>query len=104
MKRCWVVSGLGVMFLLTPAFTDDSTFLDGTACRVTMSPDATAAKNGAKEFTDRLRFANGKFSSEYFAAKAFQPAKYRGEREEKEAEFELEQTSETDGVVNWLGE
>jgi len=78
--------------------------LDGTRGKVTVVPDKAAADKGEKEFGDTLSFTNGKFSSAFFLAKGFGPAKYNGETEENEAEFEVEQTSVTNGVIDWLGE
>lgn len=78
--------------------------LDGTRGKVKVVPDKSAADRGEKEFDDTLSFADGKFSSAFFLAKGFKPAKYHGETEETEAEFEVEQTSATNGVINWLGE
>lgn len=78
--------------------------LDGTKWKVKVVPDKTAADNGEKEFDDELVFADGKFTSTALLGKGFKPSKYRGEVEPNEAEFEVEQVSETGGVVNWLGE
>jgi len=79
-------------------------FLDGTTGQLKVVPEQTAADKGAKEFDDKITFADGKFSSEFLAAKGFKPAVYRGEIEPNEAEFEVEQTSESEGVITWLGE
>ena len=79
-------------------------FLDGTKAKVKVVPEQAAADKGEKEFDDTLTFADDKFTSAAFLAKGFKPASYRGEVEQNEAEFEVEQTSESDGVINWLGE
>jgi hypothetical protein len=78
--------------------------LDGTHGKVKMIPDKATADKGEKGFEDTLSFADGKFTSTFFLARGFKPATYNGEKEENEAEFEVEQTSTTNGVVNWLGE
>jgi|SRR5579862_210151 len=79
-------------------------FLDGTRGNVKVTPDKAAADKGEKEFDDTLSFADGKFTSTSFLAKGFKPAAYKGETEENEAEFEVEQTSTTNGLIDWLGE
>jgi len=90
--------------LLALAINCRAAFLDGTSCKIKVIPEQAAADKGEREFEDKLTFADSKFSSAAFLAKGFQPAPYRGEREENEAEFEVEQTSESNGVINWLGE
>jgi hypothetical protein len=77
--------------------------LDG-AWKVTLIPDKATAEKREKEFTDTISFAEGKFHSAAFGAKGFKAAKYRGDFEEREAEFDLEQQSETAGVIIWIGE
>ena len=94
---------IGALLLLL-AITCRAAFLDGTHSKVKVVPDKMTADKGEKEFTDTLSFSKGKFSSATFLARGFKPADYRGEAEENEAEFEVEQTSETNGVVNWQGE
>lgn len=79
-------------------------FLDGTRWQITLVPEQDAAGKGAKAIEDKVSFADGKFSSAFFLARGFKPAKYKGETEINEAEFELEQTSKAEGVINWLGE
>ena len=59
---------------------------------------------GATEFTDIIAFTGGRFTSTVLKAKGYEPVKYRGDFEEREAEFEAEQTSESEGVAIWLGE
>jgi hypothetical protein len=78
--------------------------LDGTHGKVKVIPDKVTADTGEKGFDDTLSFADGKFTSVFFLAKGFKPAAYNGETEENEAEFEVEQTSVTNGLINWLGE
>lgn len=78
--------------------------LDGTRGKVKVIPDKATADGGEKGFDDTLSFADGKFSSTFFLAKGFKPAAYNGEKEANEAEFEVEQTSVTNGLINWLGE
>jgi hypothetical protein len=90
--------------LLALTTVSRAAFLDGTTGQVQVVPEQAAADKGEKEFTDKLSFADGKFSSAFFLAKGFKPAVYRGEAETNEAEFEVEQTSERDGVITWLGE
>src|SRR5258706_16082430 len=90
---------IGALLLL--AITCRAAFLDGTRSKVKVVPDKMAADKGEKEYTDTISFSKGKFSSTTFLARGFKPADYRGEAEENEAEFEVEQTSDTNGVVNW---
>ncbi len=78
--------------------------LEGTCWKITAVPDEASAKSGAEKFDDLISFADGKFSSAALAARGFKPAKYRGDFEEREAEFDLEQQSETEGIVIWIGE
>lgn len=78
--------------------------LDGTKWKVKVVPNEAVAAKGEKEFNDELIFADGKFTSTALLKKGFKPAKYNGDIEPKEAEFEVEQVSETNGVVTWLGE
>jgi hypothetical protein len=78
--------------------------LDGNHGKIRVIPDQTTADKGEKGFDDTLSFADGKFTSVFFLAKGFKPAAYNGEKEENEAEFEVEQTSATNGLINWLGE
>jgi hypothetical protein len=79
-------------------------FLDGTTGQLKVVPEHAATDKGAKECSDKITFADGKFSSSFFLEKGFKPAAYRGETEPNEAEFEAEQTSESEGVITWLGE
>ena len=78
--------------------------LDGTRWKVKVVPDKAAADKGAKEFGDELIFADDKFTSTVLLRKGFAPAKYRADVEPTEAEFEVEQRSQTNGVVVWEGE
>ena len=78
--------------------------MDGTSGQVQVVPEPAAVEKGATEFADKITFSDGKFSSTYFSAKGFKSAPYRGEIEPNEAEFEVEQISETEGVISWLGE
>ena len=76
-----------------------------TGCwRITLSPDKATAERGEKEFNDTISFADGKFSSSALAKKGFKPAKYQGDFEEREAEFDLDQESQSEGIVIWIGE
>ena len=102
--RRWLLSGIWVLMLLALACPCRAGFLDGTTGQLKVVPEKAAADKGAKEFSDKITFAEGKFSSAFFSAKGFKPAVYRGEVEPKEAEFEVEQTSESEGVITWLGE
>ena len=72
--------------------------------KIILTPDQAAVEKGAKEFNDTISFAGGKFSSVALDAKGFKAAAYRGDFEEREAEFDLEQQSETEGVAVWIGE
>ncbi len=74
------------------------------AWKITLTPDKATAGKGEREFTDTISFTDGKFSSIALAAKGFKPSKYRGDFEEREAEFDLDQQSETEGVAIWIGE
>jgi hypothetical protein len=78
--------------------------LQGTFWRITAAPDDASAKSGAEKFNDTISFADGKFSSAALARKGFKPAKYQGDFEEREAEFDLEQESQTEGIAIWIGE
>ena len=78
--------------------------LDGTKWKVKVVPNQAAADKGEKEFDDELIFADGKFTSTALLKKGFKPAPYRGDIEPREAEFEVEQVSETNGVITWLGD
>jgi hypothetical protein len=95
---------VAIAALMVIAINCCAAFLDGAKWSVTVSPSQTATGTGEKEFRDTLSFADGKFSSTAFLAKGFKPAAYRGEKEQNEAEFEVEQTGPTNSVVNWLGE
>jgi hypothetical protein len=94
---------IGATFLLL-ALTCRSVMLDGTICRVKVTPGSAASNKDPKEFDDTLSFADGKFTSKAFLAKGFKPAVTRGEEEKNEAEFEIEQTNDTGDVLNWQGE
>jgi hypothetical protein len=78
--------------------------LEGTFWKITVVPDDASAKSGTEKFNDTISFAEGKFSSAALAQKGFKPAKYQGDFEEREAEFDLEQKSESEGIVIWIGE
>src|ERR1035441_7701835 len=78
--------------------------LDGNHGKIKVIPDQATVDMGEKGFNDTLSFADGKFTSAFFLARGFKPAAYNGEKEENEAEFEVEQTSVTNGLINWLGE
>jgi len=95
---------LAIVGLAVIAINCWAAFLDGTHGKVKVVPDKATADKGEKEFDDTLSFADGKFSSSFFLAKGFKPATYGGEKEDTEAEFEVEQTSVTNGLINWLGE
>jgi hypothetical protein len=96
--------GLAIAGVMAFAIACYAAFLDGTRGKVKVTPDKVTADTGEKGFDDTLSFTNGKFSSAFFLAKGFKPAAYNGETEENEAEFEVEQTSVTNGLINWLGE
>ncbi len=92
------------LFLILWAQSAPGSVLDGVVWKIALVPDKTAAATGAREFVDRVTFEQGKFSSAALAEKGFKPAVYRGDFEEREAEFEADQESETEGVAMWLGE
>jgi len=92
------------VLLLATAVTCCAAVLDGTHGKVKMIPDKATTDAGENGFDDTLSFADGKFSSKFFLAKGFKPAAYNGENEGNEAEFEVEQTSVGNGLINWLGE
>jgi hypothetical protein len=102
-QRRFILSMFALM-VSTWALSCRADFLDGTSGQLQVLPDKAAAEKGEKEFGDKITFTDGKFSSAFFATKGFKSATYRGEAEPNEAEFEVEQTSESDGVVTWLGE
>jgi hypothetical protein len=95
---------VATMLVFAVAMVCCDAFLDGTQCKVKMVTDKATADKGEKAYDDTLSFADGKFSSSTFQARGFKPASYKGEKEDIEAEFEVEQTSVTNGVVTWLGE
>jgi hypothetical protein len=101
LRRAFYLTPVMLAVLVTPC---RAAFLDGTVGQVQVVPDKTSADKGEKEFSDKFTFADGKFSSEFFAGKGFKPSVYRGETEANEAEFEVEQASESQGVITWLGE
>jgi hypothetical protein len=90
--------------ILLLALTCHSALLDGTICRVKVTPGGSNSNKDAKEFDDTLSFADGKFTSKVFLANGFQPGMTHGEDEGKEAEFEIEQTNAVGDVLNWQGE
>jgi hypothetical protein len=90
--------------LLSIAMNCQAGQLDGTHCKVTVTPEKVASDKGEKAFDDKLGFYDGKFVSAVFLAKGFEPTEYNGEAEPDEAEFALEQKSQTDGVLNWQGQ
>jgi hypothetical protein len=96
--------GILVLMLFALAYPCRAGFLGGTTGELKVVPGQATAGKGVKEFSDKITFADSKFSSTYFSAKGFKPAAYPGETEPNEAEFGVEQTSESDGVVTWLGE
>jgi hypothetical protein len=77
--------------------------LDGIRANVRIVPADAPADKSDQGFDDTLSFADGKFSSTAFLAKGFQPARYDGEREEREAEFIVSQTNGIGEVIEWLG-
>ena len=90
---------LGIVVLTAVAMKCWAGPLDGIQAKVKIVP----ADKSDKGFDDALSFTDGKFTSTTFQAKGFQPARYNGEREENEAEFEAEQTNDVGEAVNWLG-
>ena len=92
----------GVFLLVT--LTSHGAILDGTTCKVKVTPDKAVGNKDETEFDDTLSFTNGKFTSKTFLAKGFKPGVTRGEVEPNEAEFEIEQTNDTGDVLNWQGE
>jgi len=103
-RQGWLVAGIWVLMLSALACPCRAGFLDGTSGQLKVVPEQATADKGGKEFSDKITFADGKFTSSFFLAKGFKPAVYRGETEPNEAEFEVEQTSVSDGVITWLGE
>jgi hypothetical protein len=98
------ILGIAVAACLFGALTARAGALDGTKWKVEVVPDKAAADKGEKEFDDVLIFADGKFTSTALLPKGFKPSKYKTDIEPKEAEFEVEQLSETNGVADWHGE
>jgi hypothetical protein len=90
--------------ILLLSLTCRSALLDGTTCRVKVTPGGTNSNKDTKEFDDTLSFADGKFTSKAFLANGFQSGITHGEDEGKEAEFEIEQTNAVGDVLNWQGE
>ena len=86
------------------AFVVKAATLDGTKWKVKVTPDKAAADKGEKEFDDELIFADGKFTSSACLSHGFKPSKYKYESEDNEAEFEVEQVSDKEGVATWLGQ
>ena len=103
-RQRWIVAAIWLLMLSALACPCRAGFLDGTAGHLKVVPEQAAADKGAKEFSDKIAFSDGKFSSSFFLEKGFKPAVYRGETEPNEAEFEIEQTSDSEGVITWLGE
>ena len=95
---------LASVMALAVAIACYAALLDGTQGKIKVIPDKATADKGEKGFDDTLSFADGKFTSSFFLTRGFKPASYNGETEENEAEFEVEQTSVTNGLINWLGE
>jgi hypothetical protein len=93
-----------VITLLAGAVLARAAALDGTTWKIKLVPNKATAEKGEKELTDTLSFADGMFSSQALLAKGFKSAKYIADIEEKEAEFEVEQHSPTNGLANWLGD
>jgi len=104
LRQQWILAGVATLVLTASAIVCRAALLDGTRWQITISPDPAAADKGQKGFADQLTFAGEKFSSEFFLAKGFKPASYHSEIEPNEAEFEVEQASESEGVLTWLGE
>src|SRR5437867_1272985 len=90
--------------LLASAIIVHAGVLDGTKWKVRLVPDKAAADKGEKEFDDELIFTDGKFTSTALLRRGFKPSKYHAEVEPREAEFEVQQVSETDGTADWHGE
>jgi hypothetical protein len=89
--------------LLVVTVNSRAGMLDGTTCKVKVTPNLASADKSQQPFDDTLSFANGKFTSKTFLAKGFKPGVTRGEEEKNEAEFEVEQTNDTGQVINWQG-
>jgi hypothetical protein len=77
--------------------------LDGTRAEVKVVRSGASTDEDKKGFDDTFSFADGKFSSSAFLAKGFMPARYHGEREKVEAEFEVVQTNNVGDEIDWLG-
>jgi hypothetical protein len=101
--RKLTVCALAVVAVTVIAMNCRAGELDGTRAQVKVARADASTDQDKKGFDDTLSFADGKFTSTAFGAKGFQPARYNGEREEHEAEFEVEQTNGVGEVVNWLG-
>lgn len=78
--------------------------LDGTQWKIHLAPEKSDADKGEKAYDDTLKFADGRFTSSVLQARGFATATYKGELEPSEAEFEVEQTSESNGIATWLGQ
>jgi hypothetical protein len=94
---------LGWVALTVIAMNCRAGALDGIRAKVRVVPADAPAGRSDQGFDDTLSFADGKFSSTAFLAKGFQPARYDGEQEEREAEFEVSQTNGVGEVIDWLG-
>ena len=92
------------IFMLAVSWPACAGGLDGTQWKLKVVPDKQTADKAETEFADTVSFTDGSFSSSALSAKGFKPARYRGDFEEKEAEFEAEQVSATEGVIIWMGE
>jgi hypothetical protein len=77
--------------------------LDGTRWKIRVVPEKMYSDKG-EAYDDTLTFADGRFTSSFLQKKGFFSAAYRGESEPDEAEFEVEQTSESHGIATWLGQ
>src|SRR5437870_6025102 len=98
LRQQWILAGVAALVLTASAIVCRAALLDGMSWQVKMTPDPAAADKGQKEFADELTFADEKFSSKFFLAKGFKPASYRSEIEPNDAEYEVEQTSDREGV------
>jgi hypothetical protein len=94
---------LGLVALTVIAMNCWAGVLDGIHAKVRIVPATAPADKSDQGFDDTLSFADGKFSSTAFLAKGFMPARYNGEKEQIEAEFEVVQTNNVGDEIDWLG-
>jgi len=76
--------------------------LEGTAWRLSVTPDKDAKKQGEKPFSDTLTITEGLVTFSACAKHGFLPSSYSAAKVEERWAFKTNQVSPTEGRIVWI--